>query len=150
MTAVGRVARRLWADQRGAGTLGAFLVLFAVIVPLGVGILVDSARVMSTDRRCRSIALEAARAGANALDVVALRGGVVAVDPAGAQASAAAAAAAYVSGSGATLTSVTVEGDRVTVTVSATVAPLLGVLSTRTVSKSASATATVGIVQEGP
>lgn len=147
MTGPRTVVRRLWADERGAGTLGAFLVLFAVIVPLGVGILVDTARVMSADRQCRAIALEAARAGANALDPVALRGGVLAVDPTQAHAAAASAAAAFVSGSGATLTSVTVEGDRVTVMVSATVEPWL--LSTRTVTKSASATATAGIVEEG-
>lgn len=148
MTGPGGVMRRLRADERGAGTLGAFLVLFAVIVPLGVGILVDTARVMSTDRQCRAIALEAARAGANALDAAALRGGVIAVDPTEAHAAAASAAGAFVSGSGATITEVRVDGDRVTVTVSATVNPWL--LSTRTVSKSASATATAGIVEEGP
>ena len=85
---MGRLARRVRDDERGAGYLAAFIVLFSVLTVAGVGILVDSARILATDRQCSAIALEAARAGANAIDVDAVRAGTTAVDPAQAQAAA--------------------------------------------------------------
>lgn len=141
--------RRLRDDERGAGYVAAFIVLFGVLSVAGVGILVDTARIVSTDRQAASMALEAARAGANAVDAELLRTGTVGLDPAAAQAAASAGAAAFVSGSGATLSSVSVDGARVTVRVSAVVDPWFPVMSTRTVSKTASATATAGITQAG-
>ena len=139
-------SRRSLGDDRGAGYMAAFIVLFGTLTLAGVGILVDTARIVSSHRQADTIALEAARAGANAVDAQLLRTtGAVAVDPASAQAAAASAAAAFVSGSGATLSSVTVDGDRVTVRVSATVDPWFPVMSTRTLSSQASATAATGI-----
>ena len=113
------LAARIRDDERGAGYLAAFIVLFSMLGVAGVGILVDGARIVSAERQCTSIALEAARAGANALDPIAVRSGGVLVDPADAQAAASTAAASFVAGSGASLQSVTVNGNRVTVRVSA-------------------------------
>ena len=141
---VHRIARRVRDDERGAGYLAAFIVLFSVLTVAGVGILVDSARILAADRQCSSIALEAARAGANAIDVDAVRAGATAVDPAQAQVAAASAAGAFVSGAGASLVSVTVNGDQVTVRVSATVDPWFPVMHTRTVSQQATVRATRG------
>lgn len=144
------VLARLRDDERGASYIGAFIILFSMLLVVGVGLLVDTARIVSTDRQMESIALEAARAGANALDAASWRGGAgpVTLDPAAAQA-AAASAAAFVTDSGATLSSVSVNGPEVSVTVSATVNPRFPLMSTRTVSATASAEATSGIAQEG-
>jgi hypothetical protein len=133
--------RRIRDDKRGAGYLGAFIVLFSVLLVAGVGILVDSARILAADRECSSIAMEAARAGANALDGELLREGTVTASPAQAQATAAAAAGAFVSRAGGSLQSVSVAGSRVTVVVTASVEPWFPLLSGRTVSKSATANA---------
>ena len=136
-----RFVGRVRQDDRGAGYLAAFIVLFSTLVVAGAGILVDSARLFAADRQCTSIAFEAARAGANALDADALRGGAVMIDGAQAQAAAQAAASAFVSGSGASLQSVTVNGDQVTVVVSANVDPWFPIMSARTVSEQATARA---------
>jgi hypothetical protein len=133
--------RRVAGDERGAGYLAAFIVLFSALLVAGVGILVDSARILAADRECSSIAMEAARAGANALDGDLLRHGTLSVRPAQAQATAAAAAGAFVSHAGGTLQSVAVSGSRVTVVVSASVNPWFPLMSGRTVSKSATANA---------
>jgi hypothetical protein len=136
-----KVLRRLRDDERGAGYMAAFIVLFSVLLIACVGILVDSARILAADRECSSIAMEAARAGANAVDGDLLRDGVLAANPAQAQATAAAAAGAFVSHAGGTLQSVSVSGSTVTVVVSATVNPWFPLMSGRTVSKSATANA---------
>lgn len=137
--------RRSLADDRGAGYLAAFIVLFGTLTAAGVGILVDMARIVSTHRQADTIALEAARAGANAVDAGLLRNaGGVAVEPAAAQRAAASAAAAFVTGSGASIASITVDGDRVTVRVTATVDPWFPIMATRTVSSQASAIAATG------
>lgn len=143
---LGRVLRRCRDDDRGAGYLAAFIVLFSVLVVAGVGILVDSARVFAADRQCTSIAFEAARAGANAIDADVVRGGGLLLDPDSASAAARSAASAFVSGAGATLQSVTVDGDQVTVVVSATVDSWFPVMSDRTVTERA--TARIGRVEE--
>jgi hypothetical protein len=142
--------RRFGVDQRGGGYVGAFIVLFSTLIVAGVGILVDTARIVATDRQMHSIALEAARAGANAVDSSSWRSGSGAVvDPGEAQSAASSAAAAFVTGSGASLGSVSVNGTEVTVTVSATVDPRFPLMSSRTVSATASAVAIAGITQEG-
>lgn len=137
-------ARRVRDDERGSGFVAGFVVLFSVLALAGVGTLVDTARLVAADRQCATVALEAARAGANALDVSAVRGGGgIALDPATAHATAAAAASAFVDGTGVTLTSVSFDGTRVSVTVRASVDPWFPVLSARTVSSSAAADAIV-------
>lgn len=144
LPAVAGAARRARGDDRGGGYLAAFIVLFGTLTLAGVGVLVDSARLVASHRQCDSVALEAARAGANALDVAVLRDGTVTVDAAAAQAAASRAAAASVAGSGVQLSSVTVDGPRVSVRVAATVDPWFPVMATRTVTSAASATATEG------
>lgn len=149
---IDRAARPLRSlrDDRGAGYMAAFIMLFGTLSLAGIGILVDTARILSTHRQTDTMALEAARAGANAVDAQLLRNaGGVTVDAAGAQAAASAAAAAFVSGSGASISSVSVNGDQVTVRISATVDPWFPIMSTRTVSSQASATAATGIAGEG-
>jgi hypothetical protein len=135
------VLRRMRDDERGAGYLAAFLVLFGIVFLLGVGILVDSARYFAGWRQSGSIALEAARAGANALDAQQARdSGVHVVDPARGQAAAADAVGAFLDGSGVSLDSVTVSGNRVTVRVSRQVGSWFPFMADRTVSQQASAT----------
>ena len=136
-----RVVTRVRDDERGAGYLAAFIVLFSVLVVAGVGILIDSARIFAADRQCTSIAFEAARAGANALNADAIRDGLIEVDAAAANTAASAAAAAFVSDAGATLQSVTVDGDEVTVVVSAGVDAWFPMISDRTVTESTTARA---------
>lgn len=136
-----RLLVRVRSDDRGAGYLAAFIVLFSTLVVAGAGILVDSARMFAADRQCTSIAFEAARAGANALNADAMRDGAIALDPAQANAAAQSAASAFVAGSGATLQSVSVNGDQVTVVVSANVDPWFPMLSARTVTEEATARA---------
>lgn len=136
-----RLGTRLCGDDRGAGYLAAFIVLFSVLVVAGVGILIDSARIFAADRQCTSIAFEAARAGANALDAEAVREGVIVVDGVAANAAASAAAATFVSATGATLQSVSVEGDQVTVVVSADVDTWFPMIPDRTVTERATARA---------
>ena len=131
-------------DERGSGFVAGFVVLFPVLALAGVGTLVDTARLIAADRQCATVALEAARAGANALDVSTVRGGgLITLDAAGAHATAAAAAAAFVDGTGVRLTAVTLDGTRVTVTVQSSVDPWFPVLSARTVWSSAAADAIV-------
>ena len=74
-----RIVTRVRDDDHGAGYLATFIVLFSVLVVAGVGILIDSARIFAADRQCTSIAFEAARAGANALDADAIRDGLIEV-----------------------------------------------------------------------
>lgn len=138
---MGGALQRLREDDRGAGYLAAFIVLFSVLLLAGVGILVDSARILAADRECSSIAMEAARAGANALDGDLLRDGTVSANPAQAHATAAAAAGSFVSHAGGSLQLVTVSGSQVTVVVTASVNPWFPLMGGRTVSKSATATA---------
>jgi Flp pilus assembly protein TadG len=138
---VRRLAHRIRDDDRGAGYLAAFIVLFPMLLGAGVGILVDSARIFAADRQCTSIAFEAARAGANALHAEAIRDGAIEIDTGAASAAASAAAAALVSSAGATLQSVTVDGDAVTVVVSADVDAWFPLISDRTVTERATARA---------
>ena len=136
-----RLAQRVRDDDRGAGYLSAFIVLFSLLVVAGVGVLVDAARIFAADRHCTSIAFEAARAGANALDAEAIREGSIEVDSGAASAAASAAAAAFVSSAGATLQSVSVDGDSVTVVVAAEVDTWFPMMSDRTVSERVTARA---------
>ena len=55
-------------DERGAGYLAAFIVLFGMLTVGGVGVLVDSARIVSAERHASAAAYEAARAGAQAVE----------------------------------------------------------------------------------
>src|SRR5262245_55778697 len=87
-------------DDRGSGYLAAFLVLFSVLTVGGVGVLVDSARIVTAERHASAAAFEAARAGAQAVEVASARTGGVGIDSAGARAVAAEAANGLLAGSG--------------------------------------------------
>lgn len=144
-----RLRSRIRDDDRGAGYLAAFLVLFAVLLVGGVGVLVDSARVISAERHASGAAYEAARAGAQAVNVDSSRGGGVTIDPATATAAARAAASDLVAGSGAQLESVSVTATEVVVTITRQVDPWFPVMSGRTVRESGRARLAVGVVEEG-
>jgi Tfp pilus assembly protein PilX len=144
-----QLLRRWCDDDRGSGFIGAFIVLFAILTLGGVGVLVDSARIVSAERHASSAAFEAARAGAQAVHVVGARDGVATIDASGARAAALDAASGLLSGSGATVTSVTVTADEVVVTVSRRVDPWFPVLSGSTVFETGRARIIAGITQEG-
>ena len=149
MTARRELLRRLRDDERGSGFIGAFVVLFAILTLGGVGVLVDSARIVSAERHASSAAFEAARAGAQAVQVVGARDGAATIDASGARAAALQAASSLLSGSGATVTDVTVTADEVVVTVSRRVDPWFPVISGRTVLETGRARIIAGITQEG-
>lgn len=139
-----RALLRVRDDDRGAGYLAAFIVLFSILTVVGVGILVDSSRYFTTYRQTGSMAMEAARAGANALDGEALGTGEIIVDPLSAQFAAEEAVSGFVAGSGATIDFVTVSDDRVSVRVSAAVDSWFPFMPNRTVAQEATAVATRG------
>ena len=148
MSAVAGLGARVRDDERGAGYIAAFIVLFSTLLLAGVGVLVDSSRLWTAQRQSSSIALEAARAGANAISVPELyEGAGIRVDPGEAQRVAAAAAGTFVSQAGASLQSVSVDGNRVTVVVAASVDSWFPLMSGRTVTQRASADAVVGLAE---
>lgn len=131
------------------GQVSAFVAL--LVVPLlGVaGLVADGGGTLAAHDQAVSVAFEAARAGAQAIDVGALRSsGQVVLDPGGARAE----AAAYLAAVG-EVGSVSVAGDTVTVTVRVrhrmAVLSVLG-LGPVTVEGTASATATQGVGGAGP
>jgi Flp pilus assembly protein TadG len=130
-----KVRRRLHGD-RGAGTVfGLFLVTVVLIL---AGVVVEAGNVMQASGHATGIAQQAARAGADKLDLETLRTrGLVRLDPDAAKA----AALAYLASIGETGT-VTATTTRVTVTVSVTrpaiLAPVVGIDSV-TVQASANA-----------
>lgn len=135
------LGRRIRHDDRGAGLLAAFIVLMPIVLLAGIGIIVDSGRFYSTFRQCDSIAMEAARAGANALDVSTLRDGAVVVDPATAQQNAEHAVNAFLTNSGASLQSLSVEGNRVHVVISASFGSWFPLVGDRSITREATASA---------
>jgi hypothetical protein len=116
----------------------AFLVVLAAAVMMFAGLVVDGGLALSAKVRAAGIAEEAARAGAQALDLDAFRGGgAVRLLPD----QAAAAARAHLDQTGAA-GAVTVADDTVTVTVTAVYdTQLLGVLGVRTLTVTGSGSA---------
>jgi len=68
-----------WRGDRG--TLSLFVVLFTPVVVLLAGLLVDGGIAINARERAADVAQQAARAGANDLNVAALRSGTVQLDP---------------------------------------------------------------------
>lgn len=149
MSRLRRFLVRVRDDDRGAGYMAAFIVLFGTLVLGGVGVLVDSARIIGAERHASASAFEAARAGAQALDGSTLRAGGVAVDATSAEQRAAHAAATLLAGSDAVVESVEVTETEVIVTISRRVDPWFPVLHSRTVRETGRARLAVGIVEEG-
>lgn len=73
-----RAARCLRGD---GGTLSLFVVLFTPVVVLLAGLLVDGGIAINARERAADVAQQAARAGANDLNVAALRAGKVELAP---------------------------------------------------------------------
>ncbi|HEY2490488.1 MAG TPA: pilus assembly protein TadG-related protein [Streptosporangiaceae bacterium] len=71
----------LWC-RGDRGTLSLFVVLFTPVVVLLAGLLVDGGIAINARQRAADVAQQAARAGANDLNVAALRSGTVELDPA--------------------------------------------------------------------
>ncbi len=126
------------------GQLSVFVTLLVVPLLLLIGLVIDGGAVLAAHQHATNDALEAARVGADSLNLADLRAnGAIAVDPD----AAVAAAQAFLAAAGRTGT-VTVDGDRVTVTVHTQTHPsILAAAGLRTVTITGTATATP---QEGP
>src|SRR4051794_17307814 len=143
------LVRRARDDERGSGYLAAFLVLFGVLAFAGLGVLVDSARIVTAERQVSAAAFEAARAGAQAVSIGTGRDGAPTIDPAAARTAALDAASDLLSGTDAQVRSVVVTADEVVVTISRHVDPWFPVVDGRTVIETGRARLAVGIAEEG-
>ena len=143
------VWRRFRDDERGAGFVAAFVVLFAVLTLAGVGVIVDSAHIVTAQRHASAAAYEAARAGANAVQVGAARDGAAGVDPSAARAAALDAASSLLAGSGAAVSEVTVSDNEVVVRVTRRVEAAFPLIAGRTISETGRARILTGITEEG-
>lgn len=134
------------SDERGQVT-AMVAVLSVALLALG-GLVFDGGQILTARREANNLARQAARAGAQHLDIAQARTGTFTLDAAAADA----AARAYLDDQGVAPTSVRVTGDRVEVTVVLTQpTPLLAVLgiTDRTVTATGSARAARGVTREG-
>jgi Flp pilus assembly protein TadG len=143
------LVRRVREDDRGSGYIAAFLVLFGVLTFAGVGVLVDSARIVTAERQASAAAFEAARAGAQAVNLDTGRDGTLTIDPDTARNAALDAAAELLAGTNGQVRAVMVTVDEVVVTISRRVDPWFPVVSGRTVVETGRARLAVGITEEG-
>ena len=131
------------------GQVTAFVVCFAVALLLLAGLTIDGGRAISARLRALDEAQQAARSGAEMLDLQALRStGTTTLDPSAAQQ----AAQSYLAATGDS-GQVTVAGDTVDVIVTVSVpTQILGLVGVHdlTVTESGSATAERGVVRTGP
>jgi Flp pilus assembly protein TadG len=133
---------RPWGrDDRGsATTFGLFLIMVVLVL---AGAMIEGGNAMSARGHATDIAQQAARAGADKLDLAALReNGLVRIDPAGAQA-AATAYLAQVGESGTVTATPTQVAVTVTVTRPGILVPILGI-QTLTVRATATAAPITG------
>ena len=125
------------------------MVAVLAVALLALGALVfDGGQILTARREANNLARQAARAGAQQLDVGQARVGTFTLDPAAADA----AARAYLADAGISPVSVRVTGDSVEVTVELTQpTPLLAILGIdqRTVTATASARAARGVTGDG-
>jgi Flp pilus assembly protein TadG len=143
------LVRRFRDDERGSGYIAAFIILFGVLTVGGVGLIVDSARIVSAQRQASSAAYEAARAGAQAVQVGTVRDGGASLDPDAARAAVLDAATGLLAGTDATVTDVTVTGDEVVVTITRRINPWFPVVSGRTINETGRARILTGVTEEG-
>jgi Flp pilus assembly protein TadG len=133
-------------DERGQVT--AMVAVLAVAL-LALGALIyDGGQILTARREANNVARQAARAGAQQLDIAQARIGTFTLDPAAAEG----AARAYLADQGVTPSSLRVTGDRVEVTVTLMQAtPLLALLGIRhrAVTATASARAARGVTGDG-
>lgn len=133
-------------DERGQVTP---MVAILAVALLALGALVfDGGQIFTARREANNLARQAARAGAQQLDIALARTGMFTLDPIAAET----AARAYLSDQGINPTSVRVTGDRVEVTVTLTqptrLLSILGI-DERTVTATASARAARGVTGDG-
>ncbi|MGH9030833.1 MAG: pilus assembly protein TadG-related protein [Acidimicrobiia bacterium] len=133
-------------DERGQVTA---MVAILSVALLALGALVfDGGQIFTARREANNLARQAARAGAQQLDVAQARAGTFTLDPAAADT----AVRDYLGDQGITPTSLRITGDRVEVTVTLTqptrLLALLGI-EERTVTATASARAARGVTGEG-
>lgn len=137
------MTRRTFTDDRGEGFVAAFIILLPILLLAGAGLLIDGGRVMQARRHAGIVAFEAARAGAQAVDVAQrvdvtqLRESKVALDGTDTAAKARTAGVALLGGSDGKVVSVDVRGDVVEVVVAERVASWFPLLNDRTVTAKA-------------
>ena len=131
------MTRRTFTDDRGEGYVAAFILLLPILLLAGAGLLIDGGRVMQARRHAGIVAFEAARAGAQAVDVTQLRDSKVALDGADTAVKARTAGVALLGGSGGNVVSIDVRGDVVEVVVAERVSSWFPLLNDRTVTATA-------------
>ncbi len=120
------------------GTVSTFLAVIALALLMAAGLVIDGGRKVNALREASQLADNAARAGAQAVDVDTLRTtGNLGVDPD----QAVLGVDEYLASVGYTATGITVSGDTVTVTVELTVDPVLLPIGPITVTATETATA---------
>ncbi len=134
------------------GSVTVLVVFFAIIALALAGLLVDIGHALNARERAADIAEQAARAGANDIDVAALRSGIVAIDTTTACADALNLVAAYGARGGfaATGNCAPPSPQQITVTVYVTTRPLIAAaLGSFTVHATATAEPVCGITRGG-
>jgi Flp pilus assembly protein TadG len=119
------------------GAVSTFVAVIALALLMAAGLAIDGGRKVNAIREASDLADNAARAGAQAVDLNTLRNtGEVRLDPEQAEQE----ARAYLAALGSTAQSVTVSGDTINVTIDLTVDPVL--LPTGPITVTATETAT--------
>jgi Flp pilus assembly protein TadG len=124
------------------GSVSVFLVVFAIAALALAGLIVDGGTILNTEERAADIAQQAARAGADQLNIQQLRAGTVAVDAATGCAAANVLIQQYKTADNVDVTGQTCNGTGKTVTVSVTVTArpiMLPITFSRTVTETANA-----------
>jgi putative Flp pilus-assembly TadE/G-like protein len=140
------------ASHPDRGSISVLVIFFALIALALASLLVDVGNALNARERAADIAEQAARAGANDVDVAALRTGLVQIDTATACGRAANLVAAYGASSGfnATARCASVSPQQITITVSVTTKPLIAAsLGNFTVHASATAEPVCGVTRAG-
>jgi Flp pilus assembly protein TadG len=147
---IGGRARR--QPGRDRGSLTVLVVFFALIALVLASLLVDVGNALNAKERAADIAEQAARAGADDVDVPLLRAGTVAIDTSTACGRAQSLVAAYGAQSGLAVTAAcpTLTQQQIAVSVSITTKPLIAAsLGNFTVQATATAEPVCGITQGG-
>lgn len=145
----GRAMRKRGGDR---GSLTVLVVFFALIALVLASLLVDVGNALNAKERAADIAEQAARAGAEDINVPLLRAGTIAIDTASACERALSLVTAYSAQSGLTATAScpTLTQQQIAVTVSVTTTPLIAAsLGNFTVQATATAEPVCGITQGG-
>lgn len=132
------------SDERGS--VSAFVAVIAVGLVMVAGLVYDGGQVLAAQATARDLAANAARAGAQEIDLDALRAdGLAVLDPVRAEA----AARAYLAETG-TSGDVEVAGPDITVTVRVTATMRILPVPDRTVEATDRSTATTGVAEGDP